>query len=147
MSGEKREVTEKVYREEGVALLLLRCSEEPILPLATPCADRRLDAFCTEMKKEVIAFAERECVPALRAAYLSDENPKKRFTVRPQILTFTRTFGEEENTLILSVTCTLSFRGKVLTKTEKILRFDKETGFLLPSKKKIKRRAKKTETG
>ncbi len=136
MSGEKREVTEKVYREEGVALLLLRCSEEPIPPLATPRADRRLDAFCAAAEKEVIAFAERVRVPALREAYLADENPKKRFTARPQILTFTRTFGEEENALILSVTCTLSFRGRVLSKTEKVLRFDKETGFLLPLKKK-----------
>ena len=134
MSGEKYKPTETVYREGGVALLVLRRSEEEMPHLGTEKGERRLRAVCEKLWDETVAYAETVRFPLLREAYLADENPKKRFTARPHILCYSLSFREEERRVFLQAVCRVTWRGRELFREENTFALDRESGFFLLEK-------------
>lgn len=142
MSEEKNQGNEKVYREEGVALLVLRREEEALPPLLTPRAERRLRGFSDALWREVLSHTEGESVPALRAAYLANEDAKKRFTTRPRCVRYSLTFSLSENILSLRRRYLVTHRAKTLFSLDDTFRFDAKTGYLLPEKKSEKKKEK-----
>ena len=142
MSEEKNQGNEKVYREEGVALLVLRREEEALPPLLTPRAERRLRGFSDALWREVLSYTEGESVPALRAAYLANEDAKKRFTTRPRCVRYSLTFSLSENILSLRRRYLVTHRAKTLFSLDDTFRFDAKTGYLLPEKKREKKKEK-----
>lgn len=142
MSEEKNQGNEKVYREEGVALLVLRREEEALPPLLTPRAERRLRGFSDALWREVLSHTEGESVPALRAAYLANEDAKKRFTTRPRCVRYSLTFSLSENILSLRRRYLVTHRAKRLFSLDDTFLFDAKTGYLLPEKKSEKKKEK-----
>ncbi len=138
MSEEKNRGNEKVYREEGVALLVLRREEEVLPPLLTPRAEGRLRGFSDALWREVLSYTEGESVPALRAAYLANEDAKKRFITRPRFVRYSLTFSLSENILTLRRRYFVTHRAKTLFSLDDTFRFDAKTGYLLSEKKKEK---------
>lgn len=140
MSGKELQAIEKVYREEGVALLVLRREEEEMPPLPTRRAEMRLHAFAEALWREVLSHAEEKKVPALRAAYRADENPKKRFTTRPQCVRYALAYSLADGVLSLHRTYLVTWRARTLFSLDDTLRFDAKSGFLLPKKKRKTRK-------
>ncbi len=142
MSEEKNRGNEKVYREEGVALLVLWREEEALPPLLTPRAEGRLRGFSDALWREVLSHTEGESVPPLRAAYLANEDAKKRFTTRPRCVRYSLTFSLSENILTLRRRYLVTHRAKTLFSLDDTFRFDAKTGYLLSEKKKEKKKEK-----
>ena len=136
MCLEKKERSEKVYREEGVALLVLRREETPLPPLGCARAEKRLCTYAQRLWREVVADVEEARVPALRLAYRENGHPKKRFLTRPLCIRFCLTYRLSDGILFFRRQYEGTLRSRTVFSLDDTLRFDAKNGFLLAEKKK-----------
>ncbi len=121
----------RIWSEEGVPLLMvvIKCDlPEDIHP--------RINAYYHALTDALLHHCEHRLFAERRAAFLSDENPRRRYTHRRISLTVSIQGLYQENTCL--VNRTLSQDGRAIFATTE--RFSSATGNILPAKKDKKQK-------
>ncbi len=123
----------KSYAEEGVVFVEAQIS----LPLPEGAGAARVRAFYLGLCDSAERLCERVLLPAAKAAYEADPDPRRRFTLRPYRMTLTATCRSEGERLIVHRTLAVTHRGRTLfseTAAESVqyLPGKKERALLLP---------------
>lgn len=118
----------KELSADGVCHLVYEYSL-PALPEGR--ASERIQKFLTDLCRELQKSAE-EALPRLAERYESDPDPKKALRHRPLLLSLVFSLTKKRSASIVTATLTLSRSGRTLAKRERVLRFDLQSGYLLP---------------
>lgn len=128
---------EKLYREEGVTLLLLRIRAEEAPPAAEATSARIGRA--AEGYRAAVLSAGETLFSRLRQVYLADPSPKKRLLTRPISAEYRLLYLTDGGRISARHTLTLRRSGRVLLSLCEENSFDKD-GYLLRKKRKSQRK-------
>ncbi len=124
----------RIYDEEGVPLLSLSIKISD-----TDTLHPRVLSYCQEMASHILGYCDTDLFPRLKHAYLSNSDPRRRFTHRRSFLRAVFSVEYHEKNLFLHRTITYIQGAFSQSKTDAAV-FHAESGTLTPPAKKAKKR-------